>query len=491
MAGIRQSKFKHVLGRPLKRAECYECIPITRSTHDTNFCAVNPKYLAIITESSGGGGFTVIPIEKVGRMPNTLPMVAGHTAAVIDIQWCPHNNDIIASGSEDCTIKIWQIPDGGIGEGPLTDSIATLIGHQRRVNLVMWHPTAQGVLASAGADNVIILWNTMTQSTLMSVELPNSVTCLSFNYNGSKLAACCKDGKTRILNPRTGDVIHTGTCHEGKKPQMCVFLGKDRLFTTGFSKMSERQLALWDSDNLSECLWRQELDITNGVLFPFYDIDTNLIFVCGKGDSTVRYFEYCPDEKQVYYLSRYDSTDPQRGFAFMPKLGLNVSACEIARMYKLHNKNWCEVIPFTVPRKSGLFQEDLYPDTVAPVAALSAEDWFNGNDADPIKVSVKEASNVQNSSFIIQSQPTSRPMSHVDAPTEAKARAPPVTDTRTSHSAHLECAATIEQLSQVIDKLVDRVKSLEARVLHLEGHGDDESDDSESEATRSSTFERI
>lgn len=88
----------------------------------------------------------------------------------------------------------------------------------------------------------------------------------------------------------------------------------------------------------------------------------------------------------MYYLSRFDSNDPQRGFAFMPKLGLNVFACEIARMYKLHNKNWCEVISFTVPRKSGLFQEDLYPDTIAPVAALSCEAWLSGQDAEPIKV---------------------------------------------------------------------------------------------------------
>ncbi|VDM31264.1 unnamed protein product [Hydatigera taeniaeformis] len=388
MSAIRQSKFKHVFGKPLKRDECYECIPITRSTHDTSFCSVNPKYLAIITESSGGGGFAVIPIKQVGRMPSVLPMVAGHTSAVLDIQWCPHNNDVIASASDDCTVKIWEIPEGGIGNEPLTESIATLLGHQRRVYLVVWHPTARGVIASSSADNTTILWDSGSQSQLISVEFPNLVTCLSFNYNGSKLAVCCKDGITRIMDPRTGRFTETGNCHEGKKPQMCVFVEGDRLFTTGFSRMSERQLALWDSSDLSKCLWREELDITNGILFPFYDIDTQLIFVCGKGDSSVRYFEYSPQDKQVYYLSRYDSTDPQRGFAFMPKLGLNVATCEIARMYKLHNKNWCEVISFTVPRKSGLFQEDLYPDTVAPIAALSCDAWFRGQDADPIKVGI-------------------------------------------------------------------------------------------------------
>ena len=77
-------------------------------------------------------------------------MVAGHTSAVLDIQWCPHNNDVIASASDDCTVKIWEIPEGGIDKGPLIESIATLIGHQRRVFLVVWHPTAQGVIASSG-----------------------------------------------------------------------------------------------------------------------------------------------------------------------------------------------------------------------------------------------------------------------------------------------------------------------------------------------------
>ncbi|VDO10983.1 unnamed protein product [Rodentolepis nana] len=456
---IRQSKYKHVFGKALKRDECYDCIPITRSTHDTSFCAVNPKYLAIITETSGGGGFAVIPINQVGRMPNTLPMVAGHTSAVLDIQWCPHNNNIIASASDDCTVKIWDIPEGGIGKDPLTDAISTLIGHQRRVYLVQWHPTAQGIIVSTGADNILIIWDSLSQSQLISVEFPNLVTCLSFSYNGSKLAACCKDGVTRIK----------GICHEGKKPQMCVFLEDDRLFTTGFSRMSERQLALWDSGNLDDCLWRQDLDITNGVLFPYYDPDTQMIFICGKGDSTVRYFEYSPQDKQVYYLNRYDSSDPQRGFAFMPKLGLNVSVCEIARLYKLHNKNWCEVISFTVPRKSGLFQEDLYPDTLAPVAALTADAWLAGENADPIK------------SMLVNQGGDNRSVNirHSNTP-----------------SSHLECSTVIDQMSQLIDRLNTRIQELETRVTRLERNPTGRNDshrhtDSENGNEEEPTSERI
>lgn len=44
----------------------------------------------------------------------------------------------------------------------------------------------------------------------------------------------------------------------------------------------------------------------------------------------------------------------------------------------------------TVPRKSELFQDDLYPDTSAQEAAMTAEEWYAGRDADPIMMSLRE-----------------------------------------------------------------------------------------------------
>jgi coronin-1B/1C/6 len=43
----------------------------------------------------------------------------------------------------------------------------------------------------------------------------------------------------------------------------------------------------------------------------------------------------------------------------------------------------------TVPRKSELFQEDLYPDTMSDEASITAEEWISGVDADPQLVSLK------------------------------------------------------------------------------------------------------
>lgn len=43
---------------------------------------------------------------QTGRVDKNVPLVCGHTAPVLDIAWCPHNDNVIASGSEDCTVMV-------------------------------------------------------------------------------------------------------------------------------------------------------------------------------------------------------------------------------------------------------------------------------------------------------------------------------------------------------------------------------------------------
>lgn len=40
--------------------------------------------------------------------------------------------------------------------------------------------------------------------------------------------------------------------------------------------------------------------------------------------------------------------------------------------------------------QSDLFQEDLYPPTAGPDAALTAEEWLGGRDAGPLLISLKD-----------------------------------------------------------------------------------------------------
>uniref|UniRef100_A0A8P0NDJ2 Coronin n=2 Tax=Canis lupus familiaris TaxID=9615 RepID=A0A8P0NDJ2_CANLF len=354
---VRQSKFRHVFGQPVKNDQCYEDIRVSRVTWDSTFCAVNPRFLAVIVEASGGGAFLVLPLSKTGRIDKAYPTVCGHTGPVLDIDWCPHNDEVIASGSEDCTVMVWQIPENGL-TSPLTEPVVVLEGHTKRVGIVTWHPTARNVLLSAGCDNVVLIWNVGTAEELYRLDSlhPDLIYNVSWNRNGSLFCSACKDKSVRIIDPRRGTLVaEREKAHEGARPMRAIFLADGKVFTTGFSRMSERQLALWD-----------------------------------PGDSSIRYFEITDEPPYIHFLNTFTSKEPQRGMGSMPKRGLEVSKCEIARFYKLHERK-CEPIVMTVPRKSDLFQDDLYPDTAGPEAALEAEEWVSGRDASPILISLREA----------------------------------------------------------------------------------------------------
>lgn len=382
---VRQSKFRHIFGSNMKREQCYDNIRVSKSSWDSTFCSVNPKFLAVIVESGGGGAFLVVPLAKIGRINPDVPLVGGHKGPVLDIAWCPHNDNVIASASEDCYIKVWQIPDAGLTRN-MTEPIVDLLKHQRRVGLVIWHPSAQNILLSAGSDNNIIIWNVGTGEALNCITLPDLVYSGCWNWDGSEVLFTCKDRKIRRVDPRSGEIEEEALAHEGNKASRAIYLKNGLVFTTGFTKQSERQYSLRAPGHMDDPIVMVELDTSNGVMFPMYDPDANLVYLCGKGDSVIRYFEITPEPPFVHYINTFQSPDPQRGIGMMPKRGCDVSTCEITRFYRLNNNGFCQVIPFVVPRKSELFQEDLYPDTQSDVPALTAEEWWSGVNADPVMV---------------------------------------------------------------------------------------------------------
>ncbi|KAM5213502.1 coronin-6 isoform 4-T11 [Hipposideros larvatus] len=456
---VRQSKFRHVFGQAAKADQAYEDIRVSKVTWDSSFCAVNPKFLAVIVEAGGGGAFIVLPLAKTGRVDKNHPLVTGHTAPVLDIDWCPHNDNVIASASDDTTVMVWQIPDYTPMRN-ITEPIITLEGHSKRVGILSWHPTARNVLLSAGGDNVIIVWNVGTGEVLLSLDdmHPDIIHSVCWNRNGSLLATTCKDKTLRIVDPRKGQVVaERARPHEGARPLRAVFTADGKLLSTGFSRMSERQLALWDPNNFEEPVALQEMDTSNGVLLPFYDPDSSIIYLCGKGDSSIRYFEITDEAPFVHYLNTFSSKEPQRGMGFMPKRGLDVSKCEIARFYKLHERK-CEPIIMTVPRKSDLFQDDLYPDTPGPEPALEADEWLSGQDADPVLISLRDG-------YV---PPKHREL-RVTKRNILDARPP--SGPRRSQSASdapLSQQHTLEALLQEIKALREQVQSQEQRITALE-----------------------
>ncbi|XP_078532475.1 coronin-2A-like [Lissotriton helveticus] len=394
----RSSKYRHVFGKAATKENCYDCVPITRSVHDNPFCAANPQFLAVVTECAGGGAFLVIPLQQTGKLDPHHPRVCGHKGNVLDIKWNPFDDFVIASCSEDATVKIWEIPKHFLSKS-ITTAAKELLGHSRRVGLIEWHPTASNILFSTGYDYKINIWNLATSESVLydpvkTIDVHQDVIIsMSFNTDGSYLATSCKDRKIRILDARSGKVIQESNCKSHKASKV-LFLGNiKRVLSTGISRWNHRQISLWDQDDLSVPLQQEDLDGSSGLLFPFYDQDTQMLYVVGRGDGNIRYYEISTEKPYMNYLTDFRTYLPQKGIGVMPKRGLDVSSCEVFRFYRLITiKSLIEPVSMIVPRRSDSYQDDIYPLTPGGLPALTAKEWLSGINKGPILISLKPGS---------------------------------------------------------------------------------------------------
>ena len=129
------------------------------------------------------------------------------------------------------------------------------------------------------------------------------------------------------------------------------------------------------------------LDQAAGVLLPFFDPDTKMLYLCGKGDGNIRYYEINKAAKTpCFALSEHRSTAAGKGYCFLPKRCLDVMACETARCLKLTSQNGngvVEPLSFVVPRKSDAFQDDIFPDCYAGLPSCDADAWLAGANEPP------------------------------------------------------------------------------------------------------------
>ncbi|KAJ5499373.1 Coronin [Penicillium expansum] len=431
---VRSSKYRHVFGRSTRKDQCFDNLRVSRNAWDTNLLKVNPKHIAVNWEAGGGGAFAIIPLEERGKLPERIPLCRGHTAVVLDTDWNPFNDDLIASGSDDGKVFLWRVPEN-FTVRPEADAddikdlapIGKLSGHPKKIGHVLFNPAAENVLATASGDYTVKIWDIEAGAPKLTLNIGDIVQSQSWSANGSLLVTTSRDKKLRIWDVRQERPAHETNGHTGAKNSRAVWLGeRDRIATTGFSKMSDRQLALWDIRAVREPInGFKTLDSISGVCMPFWDDGTNMLYLAGRGDGNIRYFELENDKFE--FLSEHKSADPQRGVAFMPKRGVNMHENEVARAYKTVNDQYIEPVSFIVPRRSENFQDDIYPPAAGVTPAMSSSEWLGGKEALPPKISmaslfdgegIKEVSGVKE-----------KPTGSIDAPAPKPAEAPKAAET--------------------------------------------------------------
>jgi coronin-1B/1C/6 len=291
----------------------------------------------------------------------------------------------------------------------------------RKVGHVLFNPAAENILASSSGDYTVKLWDLEDGQPRLTLKHNDMVQSLSWSADGNMLCTTSRDKKLRFWDVRQEKPAHEVAGHSGAKSSRVVWLGDhDRVATTGFSKMSDRQLGLWDPRNPSKPIGGDftYLDSQSGICMPFWDDGSQMLYLAGKGDGNIRYFEY--DNDKFEPLSEHKSPEPQRGLAFMPKRGVNTHANEVMRAYKTVNDQYIEPISFVVPRRAEMFQDDIYPPATGSKPAMSSAEWLDGKSARPAKIDMGDMyDGTAPKEYAAADAPTVAPAKTMAAPTPA------------------------------------------------------------------------
>mmetsp|Transcript_4273 Transcript_4273/g.8989 ORF Transcript_4273/g.8989 Transcript_4273/m.8989 type:complete len:451 (+) Transcript_4273:224-1576(+) len=397
---LRTSKYRHVFCDQPKPEECFTEFRLSTVTGDQQYVKASAKYFAVGLQ--GGGGMLMVGrLDRPGRFgPGVSPIISGHSGAVLDVDFNPHDDDVFCTASEDTNIKVWRVPEGWeptdesghpkAGEEH-KESLADLEAHRKKVTLLRHHPSAANTLMSTSADHTVKIWDVENTTAVVSVDdVPNLVHDIVWDEMGESCAFSCKDKALRVVDPRTGSISTTiEKVHEGAKSVKMAYVTENLMYTFGASKQSTREIRVWDLKNTAKPLHTENVDTAAGAMIPLWDADTKVLYLCGKGDGVVRLYEY--EDKAPYIFKLNDgfrSNIPGKGYCMVPKRGLDIMGCETARILKVTNEKGLHPLTFTVPRKSDAFQDDIFPDAASPEPAQTHAEWFAGSAKAPLKMSV-------------------------------------------------------------------------------------------------------
>jgi WD40 repeat protein len=204
----------------------------------------NGQYLA-----SGGDDHAVRLWEiRTGKCIKTWK---GHTNSALALA-INHSHHLLISGHEDETIRLWNLQTGAI--------LKTLRGHTHRVFALAFAPPNQtqlnqsqansALLASGSGDRTIKLWNWQTGECVATLRGHTSwVWFVVFSPDGEWLASSSTDGTIKLWDVKTGLWCKTLEGHVGPVAGITFSPDGQWLISGGL----DRTIKIWQI-NTGECL---------------------------------------------------------------------------------------------------------------------------------------------------------------------------------------------------------------------------------------------
>ncbi|KAF8704283.1 WD domain, G-beta repeat, partial [Rhizoctonia solani] len=162
----------------------------TRSSNRVTALVFSPRDTHIAASSG-----MIVTIWDIKDMKANQSVLKGHTQPTTSISFSP-NNKLIASGSEDTTVRVWEFQTGKIVFSPLK-------GHKAAVTSLDFSPDGARI-ASASRDMHICLWDLRSEALLFKIleGHTGAVLSIAFSHSGTHIVSGSSDTAIRIWDVR-------------------------------------------------------------------------------------------------------------------------------------------------------------------------------------------------------------------------------------------------------------------------------------------------
>uniref|UniRef100_T1IM85 Coronin n=1 Tax=Strigamia maritima TaxID=126957 RepID=T1IM85_STRMM len=388
MFRFKISKYRNAIAKIPKKEAWITDLNVSSALTHGSLIKASATFIVFHPERPGGGAVSILPLDFKGKIDRNACALQCHSDVVTDFDFSPFDDGLLATVSQDCSIKLWNIPQDGF-QSHIFNPSAQFCEAQNRVENVLFHPTVDSLL-STSSHNVIRLWDVVKEKDILTFDKHDDlVQSFCWQGFGNLMASSCRDKKLRIFDPRTTAATQEATVRCNPKDSRVIWLGDvNQILSTGFQSGHERQVVLRDLRNFSSPLKTLSFDNNIGILLPFFDCDTNMLFIAGKADASITFLEVVNNDPYLS-LAAKDLTEGQtKGMCLVPKRAVDVMQGEVNRLLQL-TQSAIVPIRYQVPRKTYRdFHADLFPDTNGTDPGLNIQAWLNGEQCQLKKISL-------------------------------------------------------------------------------------------------------